>query len=160
MQMLRHIFGVCWHTRFELNFWCILARWFVFHVGCGRRFASSCCEHSHMYVLCKFNHCLTQVLYNFCLLLPQVFAGIRACVSSNQLLHSFAASILTMCHLPDLQALLGFCYGHYELIHLFCCTWPWVKICDVSRILLHLHVTVSKGTWCYLRHFMHMIVSI
>ena len=149
MQMLRHIFGVCWHIRSELNFWCILARWFVFHVGCGTRFASSCCEHLHVYVLCKFNHCLTQVLYNFCLLLSRVFAGIRACVSSNQLLHSFAASILTMCHLPDLQTLLGFCYGRYKLfiyfvardceyIHVMClryfltCTWPWVRAHDVT----------------------------
>ena len=46
------------------------------------------------------------------------------------------------------------CYGHYKLIHLFCCTWPWVNACDVSRILPYLHVTVSKYTWYYFGHFL------
>ena len=36
-----------------------------------------------------------------------------------------------------------------------CCTWPWVKTCDVSQILPYLHVTVSKCTWCYFGHFLY-----
>ena len=49
------------------------------------------------------------------------------------------------------------CYGCYKLIHLFCCTWPWVKACDVSSILPYLHVTVSKCTWCYFRHLPYVL---
>ena len=39
------------------------------------------------------------------------------------------------------------------IIHLFCCTWPWVYTCDESQILPYLHVIMSKCTWCYFGHF-------
>ena len=49
------------------------------------------------------------------------------------------------------------CYGRYKLIHLFCCTWPWVNTCDVSWIFPYLHVTVRKYTWHYVGHFRYFL---
>ena len=72
---------------------------------------------------------------------------------------------LLLCCVPVKYVLWGLfldkdscsCYGRYKFIHLFCCMWPWVNTCDVSRILPHLHMTVSKCTWCYFGHFLRFL---
>ena len=136
MQMLRHIFGVWWHTRSELNFWCILACWFMSHVGCCTRFASVCHEQTQAFILCIFIHCLTPLLFPFCFLASWPFfasiaSDLRHCcllcsfcqehgqdwwpwpvASSVPLLHSFAVTVSSRCCLPDLQAPVGIpvCY--------------------------------------------------
>ena len=145
--MLRHIFGVCWHTRSELNFWCILARWFVAHVLWCTRVASLplstliCChyvlviQYSHFacfchdcwaeswtlaYVSCIWEWCPCPSVFSLCLLLPWRWAESQtfACVSCFWEWCSCPASLVTMLCLPT----------HSRFVHLLLC-YPVVSVC-------------------------------